>query len=510
MKKIIYCCVLIGLLTKVQAQHVTITPAGITPVISHPRISYDAILALPSPQEGDLAYDTTFKCLRIYANGKWLCSYQNPNNYTPNLTPLVSIKGSLFDSTPSIAVDGSGNFYVVGMYSGSVTFGATTLTSSGHSDIFIAKYNKAGVVQWAQSAGGTAGEYGSDIAVDASGNIYITGGFSGTATFGTSSITSGGNNDVFIAGYTNNGVLLWVQQVGGAGDAMGTSIAIDESNNVYVTGNYANTATFGATSITSQSFTYDIFIAKYDSNGAFDWVQSAGGGGNESGSGIGIDNSGNVYVTGYFTGMATFGEIQKTSNGGGDIFFTKYDNNGNFQWVQTAGASDYDIGQNLAIDGDGNIYITGTFFGTITFGTTSIASQGGRDFFITKYDGNGNIIWVKSAGGTSTEGSVGIAVDDTGVYITGHYSSTVSFSSKIITPESYEYDILIAKYNKSTGNFIWVQTAGGTERDEGTDIAVDTTGNVYVVGNYRGTAKFGQTSKTAQADKDIFVVRLDQ
>lgn len=78
---------------------------------------------MPSPQEGDLAYDTTFKCLRIYSEGKWLCSYQDPSNYTPDMTPLTTIKGSVFDSSPAIATDASGNIYIVGMYSGIVTIG---------------------------------------------------------------------------------------------------------------------------------------------------------------------------------------------------------------------------------------------------------------------------------------------------------------------------------------------------------------------------------------------------
>ncbi|RYU93968.1 hypothetical protein [Emticicia agri] len=128
MKKIIYCCVLISLYMNLQAQNVTITPDGITPVSTHPRISYDAILALPSPQEGDLAYDTTFKCLRIYTDGKWLCSYQDPVNYTPNIMPLISVKGVVFQTSPAIATDASGNVYIIGHYSGSITLGANTLT----------------------------------------------------------------------------------------------------------------------------------------------------------------------------------------------------------------------------------------------------------------------------------------------------------------------------------------------------------------------------------------------
>ncbi|RFS16894.1 SBBP repeat-containing protein [Emticicia sp. C21] len=510
MKQIIYCCVLMILFTKAKAQNVTIIPEGITPVITHPRLSYDAILALPSPQEGDLAYDTTFKCLRIYADGKWICSYQDPSNYTPNLTPIASIKGSMFDSSPAITIDASGNIYIIGMYSGTATIGSTTLTSSGHSDIFIAKYNKSGVAQWAKSAGSTTFEYGADITVDAIGNVYIIGSFSGTAIFGSTNITSGGNSDVFVAKYNTSGVFQWVQSVSGAGDANGASIAVDGNNNIYLTGNYANNAQFGTFSLTSQNFGYDVFVAKCNSSGVFQWVQSAGGTGNDSGSGIGVDGNGNIYITGDYAGTGTFGNTQTTFNGAVDIFLAKYDNSGAFQWVKTAGAADYDIAHDLAVDSDGSTYITGNYWGTITFGTNAITSQGTRDLFVAKHDASGNAIWAKSAGGTQLEAGNGIAVDANGVYVTGHFMSPTSFGSKTITPNSLDYDILVVKYNKSTGNFIWVQTAGGAEKDEGTDIAVDSNGYVYTVGGFMGTAQFGKTTKTSQGNKDIFVVRFDK
>lgn len=512
MKRIVYCCVAIVLFIKVQAQNVTIMPEGITPVTTHPRISYDAILALPSPQEGDLAYDTTFKCLRIYADGKWLCSYQDPTNFTPNLTSLISIGGTDYDNAGKIAVDASGNIYIIGNYRGTVGFGSNSLTSVGTGDIFVAKYNKNGTLQWVQSAGGTVGELGTDIAVDGNGNVYITGGFSGTATFGSTSVVSGGNNDVFVAKYNNSGLIQWVQSASGTGNDYGLSIAVDGSGNAYITGSFAGTATFGATSVTAQYSDADVFVAMCNSSGVFQWAQSGGGGGFDSGTGIGVDGSGNVYVTGSYLGTGTFGTSTLTFSGiGYNIFLAKYDNSGVFQWIHTAGSLSYDSGNDLAVDSDGNIYITGHFFETITFGTISISSNSGsRDIFIAKYDGNGNAIWVNSAGGNGLEAGTGIAVDGAGVYITGHYSSPVTLGSKTITSNGSEYDILVTKYNKSTGNFVWVQTAGGAEKDEGIGIATDTNGNVYTIGNYMDTTTFGKTTKTSQGSSDIFVLRIDK
>jgi hypothetical protein len=512
MKKIICCCLLIILVTKLQAQNVTITPEGITPAYTHPRISYDAILALPSPQEGNLAYDTTFHCLRIYTQGKWLCSYQNPESYTPNLTPIVSQGGTGDDSAGGIAVDASGNIYIAGSYSGTVTFGSTTLNAVGSTDIFIAKYNKAGILQWVQSAGGTGSDAGMDIAVNASGGIYITGSFSGTATFGVTSINSAGNSDIFVAKYSADGLNQWVQKAGSVGNDSGISIAVDGSGNSYITGNFTNTVTFGTASVTAQSSGADAFVAKCNNSGTFEWAQSGGGGGYDSGAGIGVDGSGNVYITGGYSGTGTFGTTQLTFNGIGDnIFLAKYNSEGIFQWIRTAGAFYYEIGRDLAVDAEGNTYITGSFADTITFGEISITSKSGAlDLFIAKHDSNGNVIWAKPAGGSEIEVGTGIAIDGSGVYVTGHYSSYVTLGSKTISPSGGNNDIWLIKFNKSNGSFVWVQTAGGTESDKGTGIAVDNTGNLYAVGEYTGTAQFGKTTKTSQGNSDIFVIRIDK
>jgi hypothetical protein len=144
------------------AQNVTITPGGITPAMtgSYPRISYDAILALPNPAKGDMAFDMTFNCLRVYTGSKWICTYQSPSDPTPNIAALASAGGTSSDVGFGIAVDGSGSVYVTGYYQGTATFGTTSKTSAGFSDIFVAKYNSSGALQWVQSAGGTSDDVG--------------------------------------------------------------------------------------------------------------------------------------------------------------------------------------------------------------------------------------------------------------------------------------------------------------------------------------------------------------
>mgnify|MGYP000106108991 CR=1 FL=1 len=215
--------------------------------------------------------------------------------------------------------------------------------------------------KWAKGIGSDDYLYSQNISTDASGNCYITGYFQGTATFGTTQITSSGNSDIFIAKYDTEGNFQWVRKAGGTTNSdAGNGISADASGNCYITGYFQGTATFGTTQITISGYS-DIFIAKYDTDGNFQWVKKAGGVEYDEGYGIAVDASGNCYVTGFFRQTATFGTTQITSSGNSDIFIAKYDTDGNFQWVRKAGSTNYDYGNGIATDASGNCYVTGVF-----------------------------------------------------------------------------------------------------------------------------------------------------
>lgn len=498
------------ILGKSLAQNTTIRPN----VVSNPQLTYDAILALPSPQRGDTVYDLTFDCLRVYNGNKWVCTYQTPNDPTPNIGAISKAGGTGDDRGQGIAVDGSGNVYVTGYFNGTAIFGATSITSAGDVDIFLAKYNSTGILQWVQKAGGTGPDGGQGIAVDGNGNVYVTGYFNGTATFGASSITSAGqfagDINIFVTKYNSAGALQWVQQAGGINTNSVNDIAVDGSGNVHITGFLQGTATFGTTSITSAGFS-DIFVAKYNSGGILQWVQKAGGETSfDGGEGIALDGNGNVYITGYFRDTATFGATSITSAGISDVFVAKYNSTGILQWVQKAGGTSLERGQGIAVDGGGNVYITGSFQGTANFGATSITSSGSDDIFVAKYNSGGNLQWIQKAGGAGFDSGYGIAVDGSGnVYITGYFEATAIFGATSITPSSGVSDIFVVKYN-STGNLQWVQKAGGTGFENGYSIAVDGSVNVYITGTFQGSATFGATSITSSGSNDIFVSRVQQ
>ena len=369
---------------------------------------------------------------------------------------------------------------------------------------------------WAVGAGGTDMDSGLSIATDSQGNQYVTGGFADTATFGSHTLTASGGNDIFVAKLDPSGNWIWAVKAGGIGYDRGNNITLDGTGNAYVTGYFADTATFGSHTLTAGGSTYNtnIFVAKLDPNG--NWLQAVQAEGASSGSGtdIVLDIAGNAYVTGTFYGTATFGSHTLTADGSGygDIFVAKLNASGNWLWAVKAGGTGGDEGRGIALDGADNTYVTGSFRGTATFGNYTFTATGLDDLFVAKLNPSGNWIWAVRAGASDDEHVMGngIAVDGAGnAWVTGCFEGIATFGSHILTASGGELDtdVFAAKLDPS-GNWIWAVKAGGTEWDRGNGIAVDGAGNTYLTGEFQDTATFGSHTLTSNGFYDIFVVRI--
>jgi len=384
--------------------------------------------------------------------------------------------------------------------------------------------------EWVKQMGGNFGDKGYSITTDASGNVYTTGYFSGTADFnpgaGTTNLTSSGGHDIFIQKLDTTGNLLWVKQMGGTSWDVGFSITTDVGGNVYTIGNFIGTADFdpgvGTVNLTSAG-QCDIFIQKLDAAGNLLWVKQIGGTSNDFGYTITTDAGGNIYTTGYFKGTVDFdpgaGTTNLTSAGGFDIFIQKLNTAGNLLWVKQMGGTSLEAGCSITTDAGGNVYTTGYFQGTVDFdpgaGTINFISAGYEDIFIQKLDTAGNLLWVKQMGGTSRDEGYSITTDAGGnVYTTGYFEGTADFDpgagTTNLTSAGYQ-DIFIQKLD-SSGNLLWVKQIGGTYNDNGISITTDAGDNVYTTGFFRDTVDFdpgvGTTNLTA-CYKDIFIQKLD-
>ncbi len=382
---------------------------------------------------------------------------------------------------------------------------------------------------WAKTATGEG--VGRAVCTDISGNVYVTGFFSSpTITFGTFTLINidaiWGTSDIFIVKYNTSGTVLWAKSAGGNGIDAVTSISVDVSGNIYVTGYYNNpTITFGNFTLTNTGGfcapnpCNDIFIAKYDSSGAALWAKTAGGNGDDYGTSISADVGGNSYITGYFRSPTiAFGSFTLTNasiTGGTNIYVVKYNVLGNVLWAKSAGVNDEVSGYSLSTDALGNVYVTGEFNSPIiTFGSFTLINSG-SNFYVVKYDTSGNVLWAKSAGGNGFCVGSSISADSFGnVYITGDFHESIIFGSFTLTntnpgnaPDTY-----VVKYDGS-GNVLWAKSATGNNSNIGHSISADALGNAYVTGIFLSnqTITFGSITITANFGifGPMFIVKFD-
>jgi len=348
---------------------------------------------------------------------------------------------------------------------------------------------------WAKKAGGVNGDRPQTIAVDVSGNIYMAGYFnSPTITFGATILTNMGVTNIFLVKYDASGNVIWAQSAGGTSNDIANSIAIDMAGNVYLSGNFISTSiTFGSTIIYNNGGAADIFLVKFDANGNVIWAKTAGGVGYDVPYSIEVDLSDNIYMAGTYDATFTFGSTVLTWVGVNDLFILKYDANGNPLWAKSAGGVSDDDAMSVALDGSGNIFMTGYFkSNTITIGShvlTNSNSNNTSDIFLVKYDPNGNVLFAKSAGGTLPDEALSVGVDSSGnSYITGWFeSSTMSFGSTFVTNSNSvgSFDSFLTKYD-TNGNVQWAKSTGGLCMDEAYSVSVDATGNTFMAGWFMG------------------------
>jgi hypothetical protein len=433
------------------------------------------------------------------------------SDQVPNVSWAKSIGNWGSDSGYGIATDSSGNVYVVGKYYDTVDFGpSTSLTHTFSTDSFVAKYDTSGKVLWATSIGGTSAEYGFGIATDSAGNVYVTGYYSGEIIIGSTTLTNAGSSDAFVAKYDTSGIFEWAKSIGGTGSEFGQGIATDSAGNVYVTGRYSGTAYFEpSTSLSSVNGSIDVFVAKYDTSGIFEWAKSIGGTSFDFGNGIAADSAGNVYVTGYYQGAITIGPNTSLTNAGNnDAFIVKYDTSGEIEWARRISGPSSEFGNGIATDSDGNVYVTGRYESYVDFEpNTRLTSTASSDGFVAKYDTSGTFQWAKSISGSGFDVGFGIATGSAGnVYVTGLYEGGVTIGPSTSLTGVGGQDTFVVKYDTS-GTVQWATSISGGSNIEGSSISVDSRENVYVTGNYVGSFTIGSTTLTNAGNNDVFIVK---
>lgn len=373
------------------------------------------------------------------------------------------------DYCRGIAIDKSGNVYISGS-----TEGSFAGINQGDSDTWLAKYTSQGKLVWKQQLGTASLDDGYGVAIDNDGNVYISG-----STEGSFAGTNQGGYDAWVAKYTPNGKLAWKRQLGTRLWDESYSIATDKNNSIYISG-YTNGSFTG-----KQQGLKNIWVAKYTSQGKLIWLQQLGSGFNLAES-VATDTQGHVYISGY-----TNGGLDKIRPGR-DAFVAKYTTNGKLVWLQQLGTSGLDYSYAVVTDKHGNVYISG-----YTSGSLAIKNQGLVDAWVAKYTSNGKLVWVRQLGTANFDYSYTVATDTKDhVYISG-------YSNGLVAATQTDADVLIAKYTPN-GELLWKQMLG-TKDDEFSEALVVNNDNIYACGT-----TFGALAGKNQGGADAWVVKYIQ
>ena len=395
--------------------------------------------------------------------------------------------------------------------------------------MFIVKLDSDGNFIWIKSIGGTEADIMRDLVLDHNGDIIVTGSFRGTVEFNTTpqvSFTSQGNRDIFIEKLDSDGNFIWAHSLLGSGDNVAYSLTIDETGNIYTTGQFQNTVDFdpsGAVFSITSAGNSDGFIQKLDTDGNFVWATSFGGTGNDFGNDITYDDFGNIYATGNFENTASFAPLNPafdlTSIGSTDAFVLKIDTAGNVQYVNSIGGTTENKGTSIASDQSGNVIVCGDFTGTIDLdpgiaileSTTTTPTA----HFIQKLDSNGNLIWVTSMNGGTTFAASTINVTFTPnnqILVTGNFANTTDFDpgpDTMYLNSNGGNDVFIQLLD-ANGDLVWAESFGGTENEYTYGMVVNT--NIYMTGGFKNIVDFDPSADPlileSAGDHDVFILNL--
>ncbi|MBI1841954.1 MAG: chitobiase/beta-hexosaminidase C-terminal domain-containing protein [Verrucomicrobia bacterium] len=401
----------------------------------------------------------------------------------------------------SVAVDPSGQIHVTGYFVGPTDFHGASITNVGLFDLFVARYRRSGELIWAKSLGGPNQDVGLGVAGDAEGNTLVAGYFQVGALLGGTKVTNAGSSDGIVMKLNPAGAVTWTRAIGGTGDDRAYGVATDALGNVYAAGHFQDGAKFGDQSLTNRG-AVDLFVVKYDPDGNLLWVRGAGGGNVDVAYAIAVDPQGNAYVAGYFGDQAVFQDTTLTATGNADLFVAKYSPLGELLWVRSGGGTDPDYANAVTATPDGGAVIAGTIRGQATFGSKVVTGAGLRTF-VARYDSAGELLWIQTSAGSDARG---VAWADNGVFLIGHFIGTMSIGADALVSRG-NFDAFVVRYG-ANGAPEWSRSLGGPSLDYGYAIASDGQQGCLLAGRFTDAVSLDRLNLSSAGSGDAFLAKL--
>ncbi|WP_437568924.1 hypothetical protein [Sorangium sp. So ce542] len=351
------------------------------------------------------------------------------------------------------------------------------------------------------------------VGVDADGNIYIGGTFSGTIKLGDETLVSIGTADVYVASFDATGAHRWSARFGGSGAETLNGLAVTPDGKLVIGGTFYGSFTFGSATLSSVN-ALDSFVATLDRDGTPGWARQIGDSADQTLRSIAVDAAGNVVIAGYFSGSLLCSApplpVCASSEGGTDIFVRKYDPLGAVLWTRIYGDTSNQFATSVAVDAEGGVLLTGRYNGTLTVGSRQVRNTGlGPNLFVLKLDSSGNGVWLSDYGDTASQAGTGIAVTPSGaVVVTGTYLGKLDFGPELSLHANDAQTAFVVSLAPD-GTPAWARSFAGDGSQESMAIAADAAGNVVVTGAAQGVIALGDEPLRSGGGFDAFVAKLD-
>ncbi len=360
--------------------------------------------------------------------------------------------------------------------------------------------------EWVHQAGGKSNERGTAIEMDSFGNVYCAGEVSDTTYFADTSFVAN-FGDIFLSKFSNDGNLQWIRICGGGGLDRGLDMKVDGNDDIIVTGFFSSTANFGDTTLSSLGFS-DVFVAKFNSHGDFQWVVHGAGSNHDEALCIATDSDNNIYISGYFEETLHIGSFVLSTTTFSTMFVAKISPSGNVLWAKQAVGEDFgeSISYDLICDNNKNVIVTGYFDDTMIFQDSTFYSYDGSiDIFIAKYGSNGDMIWVVQAGGDYDDYGRAITVDESdNIYLTGDFTQTATFGNFTLIPSNTARNIFYGMISPS-GIFQWIKQSTGSIRAIPLSIHYNQTNGLAICGGYENEFTIGDSTFSGNTTENIFL-----